>query len=99
MEFVVSEARFGFASFRLPAPPDRIASAACALPDISSTSCCAHSDVVKASFRVSKVTNGDEWNLIPRDIIHGGESAPDRQPTLFAIGNLPTCFFPGEGGL
>jgi hypothetical protein len=70
-------------------------------------SCCAHSDVVKTAFRVDKATNGDEWywlnngqwTPIPSDIIHWGESAPDRQPTLFAIGNLPTCFFPGEGGL
>jgi hypothetical protein len=70
-------------------------------------SCCAHSDVVKTGFRVNKASSGDEWywlngeqwNLISGDIIHWGESAPDRQPTLFAIGNLPTCFFPGEGGL
>jgi hypothetical protein len=70
-------------------------------------SCCAHSDVVKTSFRVNKGTsgdewywrNGDQWTLIPGDIIHWGESAPDRQPTLFAIGNLPTCFFPGQGDL
>jgi hypothetical protein len=70
-------------------------------------SCCAHSDVVKTAFRVDKATNGDawywlkdgQWNLIPPDIIHWGESAPDGQPTLFAIGNLPTCFYPGQGGL
>ncbi len=70
-------------------------------------SCCAHSDVVKTEFRVDKATNGDEWYWlnngrwiqIPSDIIHWGESAPDRQPTLFAIGNLPTCFYPGQGGL
>lgn len=70
-------------------------------------SCCAHSDVVKTTFRVDKATNGDawywlnagEWTPIPSDIVHWGESAPDRQPTLFAIGSLPTCFFPGDGGL
>jgi hypothetical protein len=70
-------------------------------------SCCAHSDVVRTEFRVDKATNGDEWywlnngrwTQIPSDIIHWGESAPDRQPTLFAIGNLPTCFYPGQGGL
>jgi len=70
-------------------------------------SCCAHSDVVKTTFRVDKATDGDawywlkdgQWALIPSDIIHWGESAPDGQPTLFAIGNLPTCFYPGEGGL
>jgi hypothetical protein len=70
-------------------------------------SCCAHADVVKTSFRVDKASAGDawywlnngQWTQIPTDIIHWGESAPDRQPTLFAIGNLPTCFFPGEGGL
>jgi len=70
-------------------------------------SCCAHSDVVKTTFRVDKANNGDEWywfdnghwSQIPSDIIHWGESAPDGQPTLFAVGNLPTCFFPGQGGL
>jgi hypothetical protein len=70
-------------------------------------SCCAHSDVVKTTFRVDKTTGNDEWywlydgnwKLIPGDIIHWGESAPGGEPTLFAIGNLPTCFFPGQGGL
>ena len=70
-------------------------------------SCCAHSDVVKTSFRVDKATGGDawywmrdgEWKRIPDDIIHWGESSPNKEPTLFAIGNLPTCFWPGEGGL
>lgn len=70
-------------------------------------SCCAHSDVVKTEFRVDKKSGNDEWywmkdgdwTLIPGDVIHWGESAPDQQPTLFAIGNLPTCFYPGEGGL
>lgn len=70
-------------------------------------SCCAHSDVVKTQFRVDTSSGDDEWywlrdgqwSLIPGDIIHWGESAPGGLPTLFAIGNLPTCFFPGEGGL
>jgi hypothetical protein len=70
-------------------------------------SCCAHSDVIKTTFRVDKASDGDawywfkdgQWSQIPADIIHWGESAPDRRPTLFAIGNLPTCFYPGEGGL
>ena len=70
-------------------------------------SCCAHSDVVKTEFRVDKTSGTDEWywmkdgqwTLIPGDVIHWGESAPDQQPTLFAVGNLPTCFYPGQGGL
>lgn len=71
-------------------------------------SCCAHSDVVKTRFRVSRVDGSDQWEwlhdgkweLIPADIIHTGERAPDGQPTLFAIGSsLPTCFFPGDGGI
>lgn len=70
-------------------------------------SCCAHSDVVKTEFRVDKASGSDEWywlsdgqwSRIPGDIIHWGESTPDLQPTLFALGNLPTCFFPGQGGL
>jgi hypothetical protein len=69
-------------------------------------SCCAHSDVVKTQFHVDKSTNGDawywladgEWKRVPDDIIHWGESAPDGQPTLFAIGTLPTCFWPGQAG-
>jgi hypothetical protein len=70
-------------------------------------SCCAHSDVVKTTFRVDNASGDDawywlndgEWHQIPSDVIHWGESAPGGEPTLFAIGNLPTCFFPGEGGL
>jgi hypothetical protein len=70
-------------------------------------SCCAHSDVVKTEFRVDKTSGNDEWywmregqwTPVPGDVIHWGESAPDQQPTLFAIGNLPTCFYPGQGGL
>ena len=71
------------------------------------TSCCAHSDVVKTQFHVDKKNGGDqwwwldggEWKLVPPDIIHWGEAAPDGQPTLFALGGtLPTCFYPGASG-
>ena len=69
--------------------------------------CCAHSDVVRTQFHVSKTDGGDEWfwlspsgwKQVPPDVIHWGESAPDGQPTLFAIGDgTPTCFYPGESG-
>ena len=71
-------------------------------------SCCAHSDVVKTRFRVNKVDGQDqwqwlsngEWKTIPPDIVETGKTAPDGQPTLFAIGqDLPTCFFPPDGGI
>lgn len=71
------------------------------------TSCCAHSDVVQTKFRVNRRTSGDEWwwldsanqwQRIPDDIIHWDESAPDGQPTLFAVGLTPTCFYPGQSG-
>lgn len=70
--------------------------------------CCAHSDVVNTKFRVSKVDGHDEWyyerapgdwQRVPDDIIHWGESAPGGQPTLFVFGERPTCFFPGQGGI
>lgn len=69
-------------------------------------SCCASSDVVHTKFRVNKTDGADEWfwlvngeyRLVPPDIIHWEESAPDGQPTLFAVGELPTCFYPGESG-
>lgn len=70
-------------------------------------SCCAHSDVVKTKFKVSRDTGADEWwyldsdnqwQRVPDAIIHWGESAPDGQPTMFAIGSMPTCFWPGESG-
>ena len=69
--------------------------------------CCAHSDVVRTQFRVSHSGSTDQWwwldgatwREVPADIIHWGESAPDGQPTLFAIGDgTPTCFYPGESG-
>lgn len=70
-------------------------------------SCCAHSDVVKTKFRVNKTNGADEWwyldadnqwQKIDDDLIHWGESAPDGQPTMFAIGSMPTCFWPGASG-
>lgn len=37
-----------------------------------------------------------EWKLIPDDVVHWNEHAPDGQPTLFIIGgNIERCFFPG----
>ena len=71
-------------------------------------SCCDNSDVIKTKFRVG--TKGDdvweylnsngEWEIIPADIIHWGESAPDGQPTLFIVPQtgILTCFYPGESG-
>lgn len=69
-------------------------------------SCCAHSDVVKTtSTGRAAPTSGywlpagaSEFQQVPPDIIHWGESAPDGQPTLFATGALPTCFYPGQSG-
>lgn len=68
--------------------------------------CCDNADVVKTSFRVSKIDghdewywlNGASWELIPADIIHWGESAPGGLPTLFVWNKKPTCFWPPEGG-
>ena len=70
-------------------------------------SCCNHSDVVNAQFRVSKTTGNDEWFWrnrgqwlrIPDDIIHWDEHAPDGNAVMFAIGDEPTCFFPPGGGI
>ena len=70
-------------------------------------SCCEHADVVKTQFRVNRLTSGDEWywldgetwRRVPDDIIHWGETAPSKQPTLFVHGGKETCFWPGEGGL
>lgn len=67
-------------------------------------SCCAHSDVVKTKF---KTTTGDEWwwldgatwRQVPADIIHWDQHAPDGQPVMFAVGGLPVCFFPPDGGI
>lgn len=63
---------------------------------------------MKTRFRVSKIDGADawEWQLadgswkrIPTDIIHWGEHAPGGQATLFAIGELETCFYPPDGGI
>jgi hypothetical protein len=70
-------------------------------------SCCEHADVVRTQFRVSRGTGGDEWywldgqdwRRIPDDIIHWGETAPDKQPTLFIYQGKETCFWPGESGI
>jgi len=70
-------------------------------------SCCEHADVVKTQFRVNRATAGDEWywldgenwRRIPDDIIHWGETAPDKQPTLFVYRGKETCFWPGESGI
>ena len=70
-------------------------------------SCCAHSDVVRTQFRVSRQDGTDQWwwlhngawKQVPADIIHWGEAAPDGRPTLFAIGSgEPSCFYPGDSG-
>jgi hypothetical protein len=70
-------------------------------------SCCDHADVVKTKFKVNKVDGRDEWwwweygrwRRVPDDVIHWGEHAPDRKPTLFLYGGEETCFFPGDGGI
>jgi len=70
-------------------------------------SCCAHSDVVRTQFRVNKTDGRDEWywldgkdwRRIPDDIIHWGETAPDKQPTLFVYDGHETCFWPGDSGI
>ena len=69
--------------------------------------CCAHADVVKTQFRVNRVDGRDEWywldsgqwRRIPDDIIHWGETAPDKQPTLFVYNGHETCFWPGDSGI
>ncbi|MGH6726588.1 MAG: hypothetical protein ACREB8_08590 [Pseudolabrys sp.] len=70
-------------------------------------SCCEHADVVRTQFRVNRATAGDEWywldgetwRRIPDDIVHWGETAPDKQPTLFVYQGHETCFWPGESGI
>ena len=69
--------------------------------------CCDHADVVKTQFRVDRVSggdawywlDGDSWRRIPDDIIHWGQTAPSRQPTLFVYQGKETCFWPGEPGI
>ncbi len=68
--------------------------------------CCDHADVFRTKFRVNKTTGADEWDYlvdgqwkrIPPDIVHWGETAPDKQPTLFIYGGKETCFYPGDSG-
>lgn len=73
--------------------------------------CCKGSEIVKAEYRLSKRLDergypideywykragSDEWKLIPDDVVHWNEHAPDGQPTLFIIGGtIERCFFPG----
>lgn len=48
-----------------------------------------------------KTTDGSVvgWRRVPDDIVHWGEHAPDKQPTLFIYNGRETCFFPGDGGI
>ena len=77
--------------------------------------CCKSSEVVHTKFKVNRRDGTDEWfylkdgnyERIPPDIIHWGESAPGGQPTLFTLetplfglpAGTPTCFWPGDGGI
>lgn len=69
--------------------------------------CCDHADVFRTKFKVNKTTGADEWlylvdgkwKRVPPDIIHWGETAPDKQPTLFIYDGKETCFYPGDGGI
>lgn len=69
--------------------------------------CCNHAEVFRTEFRVNKDDGDDEWwyltkagvwKKLPNDIIHWGEHAPDKQPTLFIHQGIEVCFWPGEGG-
>jgi hypothetical protein len=65
--------------------------------------CCEHADVVKTQFRVNRLDAGDEWywldgqdwRRIPDDIIHWGETAPSKQPTLFVYQRQGDVFLAG----
>lgn len=70
--------------------------------------CCEHSEVFRTEFHVNKDSGDDEWwylkkdgtwKRLPNDIIHWGETAPDKQPTLFIYQGVEVCFWPGEGGI
>jgi hypothetical protein len=60
---------------------------------VSWKKCCNQSEVVRPKFRVDRTTNDDvwewfdpmlnRWRTVPADIIHWGEHAPDKRPTLF----------------
>src|SRR5262245_33746532 len=52
-------------------------------------SCCERGDVFRTEFRVNKENGDDEWwylekngnwKQVPSDIIHWGETAPDKRP-------------------
>jgi hypothetical protein len=76
--------------------------------------CCEISEVVRTRFRVDRASGADQWfylkddrwELVPADIIHWGESAPDGEATLFVLARehgghpagTPTCFWPPRGG-
>ena len=68
-------------------------------------SCCAHADVVKTQFRVSRDNDlwfwqlNGEWVEIPPDIIWWDQHAPSGEPVLFAVGGKPVCFFPPDAGI
>jgi len=70
-------------------------------------SCCDNSDKVETQFKVDKANGDDEWywlkdgrwQLVPGDVIHWDEHAPDGEPVLFVYNGRETCFFPPEGGL
>jgi len=72
-------------------------------------SCCEHGDVFRTQFRIIEdgskyghetwwYLKGDTWRQIPDDVIHWGEHAPDKRPTLFLYQNTgeELCFYPGD---
>lgn len=77
--------------------------------------CCNESEIPKAEYRVStgaidergypkeewwyKREGSDQWRMVPEDVIHWGEHAPDGQPVLFLLGGKERCFFPGRTDL
>jgi hypothetical protein len=69
--------------------------------------CCDNAEVVRTDFRVDRSgkqdqwwwLDGNEWRQIPDYIIHWGEHAPDKRPTLFIWNGKTTCFFPPEEGI
>jgi len=91
-----------------------------AFPRLGFRGCCVSSEVVRTKFKVSKIGGKDEWSyldpvsqtwkIVPSDIVHWGESAPDGRPTLFVLSDhwadvfhlphgTPSCFYPAAGGL
>jgi hypothetical protein len=71
--------------------------------------CCAKAEVIRTQFRVNRTTADDEWwwldkttsqwRRIDPEIIHYGEHAPDKQPTLFVWNGKTVCFFVPEEGI